>query len=132
MFVLAAAVSHSPASETMSSPLLSWLKKCGWPAMLLGHRDCFVQEQGFGLVVGPRPAIEGRLWSLDPWAILAGDPLERVARQSRHSKQSIINQMAAPSSGTAWLRERARALRRRKKASAHHIGRQIALSPHSL
>lgn len=31
MLVFAAAVSHSPAKETMSSPLLSWLKKCGWP-----------------------------------------------------------------------------------------------------
>lgn len=32
MFVFAAAVNHSPASETISKPLLSWLKKRGWPA----------------------------------------------------------------------------------------------------
>lgn len=33
MFVLAAAVSHSPANDTISNPLLSWLKKCGCPAV---------------------------------------------------------------------------------------------------
>lgn len=33
MFVFAAAVSHSPANDTISKPLLSWLKKCGCPAM---------------------------------------------------------------------------------------------------
>lgn len=46
MFVLAAAVSHSPANETMSSPLLSWLKKCGWPA--IGLCVCVAIEAGVG------------------------------------------------------------------------------------
>ena len=31
MFVFAVAVNHSPARETMSKPVESWLKKRGWP-----------------------------------------------------------------------------------------------------
>ena len=33
MLVLAAAVSHSPAMDTMSRPSDNSLKKCGWPAI---------------------------------------------------------------------------------------------------
>ena len=47
MFVFAVAVNHSPARETMSKPVESWLKKRGWPVkskikMMLVHWWIFV------------------------------------------------------------------------------------------
>jgi len=38
MLVLAVAVSHSPAKQTMSRPVDNWLKKRGWPVNI--HSVC--------------------------------------------------------------------------------------------